>query len=101
MTYRKGHDDVGVWKGAKIVQLKFCVEEAWFDLRSSQPLDSGYSIGGPNWRQNGRRGMKGELEVGQHRLFGAEGEDNNDIIVDCTAAACKYYVYIKCVKQGS
>ena len=63
LRYRGGREDVGGWRGPKIVRLEFSVEEAWFSHRSSQPLGSGHSLGGRDPRQRGRAGVKGELEV--------------------------------------
>lgn len=62
MTYPGGRQDVGVWKGTKLVQLKFAVGEASFDPSSSNSLPCD-SLDSPDWKSRGNHGPKGPLEV--------------------------------------
>ena len=65
MTYPGGRQDVGIWKGSKLIRLRFTVAEAIFDpsasLSSLGPLDS--SLGTNDHKSRGKFGPKGPLEV--------------------------------------
>ena len=61
--YSKCHQDVGVWRGAHLVQLKFSVPDASFDPTQIVKGKLG-SLDTPNYHQmRGVRGEKGPLEV--------------------------------------
>ena len=62
MTYPGGRQDVGVWSGTKLIQLRFAVIEAAFDPSSSHPLPC-HNLDSPDWRSRGKHGPKGPLEV--------------------------------------
>ena len=63
-TYPGGRQDVGVWRGVKLVRLRFTVAEAHFDPSSPNPLGSpDSSLGTPDNRSRGNFGLKGPLEV--------------------------------------
>lgn len=64
MTYPGGRQDVGIWKGVKLIRLRFTVVEAFFDPSSSNPLGSpDSSLGTIDHRSRGKFGLKGPLEV--------------------------------------
>ena len=63
MTYPGGRQDVGVWRGTKLVKLKFAIQEASFDPWSLHPLSSCHSLGSPDLKSRGKYGPMGPLEV--------------------------------------
>ena len=64
LTYPGGRQDVGVWKGVKLVRLRFAVAETHFDPSSLTPLGSpNSSLGTIDHRSRGKFGPKGPLEV--------------------------------------
>ena len=63
MTYPSGRQDVGVWRGEKLVQLKFVVPAATFNPYSAHPLGSAHSLDTPDTKSRGKYGPKGPLEV--------------------------------------
>ena len=64
LTYPGGRQDVGVWKGVKLVRLRFTVGGAFFDPSSANPLGSpNSSLGASDCRSRGNFGPKGPLEV--------------------------------------
>lgn len=59
LTYPSKVKDKGIWKGMKLMQLKFAIPGFHFDPYSSDPLES------PEFSaKKKRRGPKGYLEVG-------------------------------------
>ena len=76
MTYPGGRQDVGIWKGVKLIRLRFTVVEAFFDPSSSNPLGSpDSSLGTIDHRSRGKFGLKGPLEVPKIiRAFHLNGE---------------------------
>ena len=61
--YSRHHQDVGVWRGAHIVQLKFSIPDASFDPLRVVKGKLG-SLDTPNYHQTrGVPGEKGPLEV--------------------------------------
>ena len=64
LTYPGGRQDVGIWKGVKLIRLRFTVPEAHFDPTSPNPLGSpDSSLDTTNHRSRGNFGLKGPLEV--------------------------------------
>ena len=65
LTYPSGRQDVGVWKGTKLIQVRFAISEAFFDPSSvKHPLgSSNSSLGSPDLKHRGKFGPKGPLEV--------------------------------------
>ena len=63
MTYPGGRQDVGVWRGTKLIKLKFAIQEASFDPWSLHPLSSCHSLGSPDLKSRGKHGPMGPLEV--------------------------------------
>lgn len=63
MSYPGGRQDVGVWRGEWLVQLKYVVHEATFDPTSSHPLQSANSLDSPDLKSRGKYGPRGPLEV--------------------------------------
>jgi len=65
LTYPGGRQDVGTWRGNKLVQLRFTVREAHFDpALSDQPSHTpNSSLGSPEMKERGKFGPKGYLEV--------------------------------------
>ena len=63
MTYPGGRQDVGVWRGTKLIKLKFAIQEASFNPWSIHPLSSCHSLGSPDLKSRGKYGPMGPLEV--------------------------------------
>ena len=64
LTYPGGRQDVGVWKGMKLIRLRFAVAEVYFDPSSTHPLmSSDSSLGTNDHKSRGKFGPKGPLEV--------------------------------------
>ena len=63
MTYPGGRQDVGVWRGTKLIKLKFAIQEASFNPWSIHPLSSCHSLGSPDLKSRGNYGPMGPLEV--------------------------------------
>ena len=58
MTYVNRRQDVGMWRGSKLIQLKFALPEA------SSPLYSdSYTLYTPDLKSRGNHLPKGPLEV--------------------------------------
>lgn len=65
LTYKNGRQDVGVWKGTKLIQLRFAISDAFFDPSTDKhPLGSSdSSLESPELKHRGKFGPKGPLEV--------------------------------------
>ena len=66
LTYPGGRQDVGTWKGTKLVKLRFTVKASYFVPAScDHPLKSpeSTSLGSPDVKERGRFGPRGPLEV--------------------------------------
>ena len=65
LTYPGGRQDVGTWRGVKLVQLRFTVAAAFFDPSSANPLGlPNSSLVASHHQSRGREfGPKGPLEV--------------------------------------
>jgi hypothetical protein len=65
LTYPGGRQDVGIWRGTKLIRLRFTIADALYDPYSSSnplaPLDS--SLGASDHKSRGKFGPKGPLEV--------------------------------------
>ena len=66
MTYPGGRQDVGIWRGTKLIRLRFTIAEVLYDPYASPnplgPLDSS-SLGASDYKSRGKFGPKGPLEV--------------------------------------
>ncbi len=69
LTYPGGRQDVGTWKGTKLIKLRFIVKEAYFnpDLPSKSPEE--YSLGSPDLKERASFGPKGQLEVHMYLML--------------------------------
>lgn len=70
MTYPGGRQDVGIWRGTKLVRLRFTIAEVLYNTYTSSnplgPLDS--SLGASDHKSRGKFGPKGPLEVPTYLL---------------------------------
>lgn len=72
MTYSGGQQDVGIWKGPKLIQLKFVIKEILFDPMTSMPAALKSSLCIPEVSSRGKYGPKGPLEVSAHQSLGVQ-----------------------------
>lgn len=63
VSYPGGHQDVGIWKGLKLVKLKFAVKEMTLDPLPIQQLSRSGRLHTPDLKSRGPYGPKGCLEV--------------------------------------
>lgn len=63
LSYPNGRQDVGIWKGQQLIQLKFPQLEADFAPGKIGELGSNASLASPNYTMRGQHGPKGHLEV--------------------------------------
>ncbi len=65
LTYPGGRQDVGIWRGTKLIRLRFTIADALYDpYSSSNPLASlDSSLGASDHKSRGKFGPKGPLEV--------------------------------------
>ena len=65
MSYPGGRQDVGIWKGTKLLRLRFTIADALYDpyalFNPLEPLNS--SLGASDRKSRGNFGPKGPLEV--------------------------------------
>ena len=62
VTYPGGQQDVGIWKGPYIIQLKFVIKEILFDYLSSEFKIKSHPMT-PDMQSRGKYGPKGHIEV--------------------------------------
>ena len=67
ITYPGGRQDVGIWNGSRMVQLKYPQVEADFKLEVQG--SSSVSLKSPDYSLRGTFGSKGYLEVLSHDPF--------------------------------
>lgn len=68
VTYPGGRQDVGIWRGAKLVRLKFALREVTVDPLASRLLSKSHGLLTPDIKSRGNHGPKGILEVCSYSL---------------------------------
>lgn len=63
VTYPGGRQDVGIWRGMKLVRLKFALREITLDPLESRHLSNSRRLHTPDVKSRGKHGPKGYLEV--------------------------------------
>ena len=62
LSYPGGRQDIGVWRGRKLTQLKFIIKEIALDPKISRQKAS-HGLQTPDMHSRGNAGPKGYLEV--------------------------------------